>query len=76
MNYEESNNNVVTLSGEIVSEPLFSHAVFGEGFYEFNVSVARLSGQVDTLPITVSERLMEEVNLSVGNYLRANYLEL
>ena len=60
MNYEQRNNNKVLLTGTIVSEPEFSHEVFGEGFYEMNLSVPRLSEQVDILPITISERLIED----------------
>ena len=64
-NASESNNRVF-LSGEIVSEAKFSHEVYGEGFYEFFVKVMRLSGQADILPVTVSERLMEGRDFSVG----------
>ena len=67
MNYEETNQAYV--SGKIVSEPIYSHSVYGEGFYEFILAVDRLSGQVDNIPITVSDRLMEEVDLSIGNYV-------
>lgn len=70
MNYNTEKNNKVYIYGKIVSEATFSHEVFGEGFYEFYVEVKRLSGQVDTLPVTISERLMGD-NLKVGEYLCA-----
>lgn len=57
--------------GEIVSEAEFSHEVYGEGFYEFSVRVMRLSGQADILPVTISERLIEGNNLSVGSTISA-----
>ena len=57
MNYLTEKNNKVFISGEIVTEAEFSHEVYGEGFYEMNVLVKRLSGQGDILPVTVSERL-------------------
>lgn len=60
MNYEQMNNNKVCLTGTIVSEPEFSHEVFGEGFYEMRLSVPRLSDQSDILPITISERLIAD----------------
>lgn len=60
-----SNNNV-TLIGKIVSEPVFSHQVFGEGFFESVLQVSRLSEQVDNIPITISERLMQDYPLEVG----------
>ncbi len=67
MSYEE--NNKVTLSGEIIKEPQYSHEVMGEGFYEFTLSVKRLSGQCDYVPITISERLMDGISLQSGNYI-------
>ena len=66
MNTFEENNKLF-LSGEIVSEPKFSHEIYGEGFYELFLSVKRLSSQCDVIPITISERLIEEGKLEVGN---------
>lgn len=66
MNYVQENNNRVFISGEILTDAEFSHEVYGEGFYEMNVKVARLSGQEDILPVTVSERLIAEENLKKG----------
>lgn len=60
MNYVTDKNNRVYICGSIVSDAIFSHEVFGEGFYEFYIAVPRLSGQNDILPVTVSERLMGE----------------
>ncbi len=61
------NNNNVTLIGKIIREPEFSHQVFGEGFYETVIQVNRLSDQSDNIPITISERLMQDYNLEVGS---------
>ena len=52
-------NNRVTVVGEVVSPFRFSHEVFGEGFYIFDLAVTRLSGTVDTLPVMVSDRLVD-----------------
>ena len=52
-------NNKVRIIGEIVSGFTFSHKVFGEGFYMVDVAVRRLSGQMDILPLIVSERLLD-----------------
>lgn len=52
-------NNKVSLIGQIVSEFHFSHEVYGEGFYTAKLSVKRLSGVIDTIPIMISERLVE-----------------
>ncbi|MBQ1943108.1 MAG: single-stranded DNA-binding protein [Clostridia bacterium] len=68
-NYEK--NNKVYVSGEIVTEAEFSHEIYGEGFYEMKLKVKRLSGQADILPVTVSERLIAEGDLKVGETLSA-----
>ncbi|MBO5782866.1 MAG: single-stranded DNA-binding protein [Clostridia bacterium] len=66
MNYVTEKNNKVYIMGEIVSDAVFSHEVYGEGFYEFFVKVMRLSGQEDILPVTVSERLIASGSLKQG----------
>ena len=66
MNYEQMNNNKVYLRGKIVSEPVFSHEVFAEKFFEFNLEVPRLSESYDVIPVTISERLINE-KIMVGN---------
>ena len=66
MNNEAKTNNKVYLSGTIESEPVFSHELYGEGFYEFTLRVPRLSEQSDVIPITISERLLGEKNLVKG----------
>jgi hypothetical protein len=66
MNYATEKNNKVYIMGEIVSDAAFSHEVYGEGFYEFFVRVMRLSGQADILPITVSERLIQDADFAKG----------
>ncbi len=71
MNSQAEKNNKVFVSGEIVSDAEFSHEVYGEGFYEMNVLVKRLSGQGDILPITVSERLIADKSLKKGVTLNA-----
>ena len=52
-------NNQVTIIGEIVSDFVFSHEVYGEGFYMVEVSVNRLPNFVDYIPVMVSERLID-----------------
>lgn len=58
MNHELLDNNKVFLQGKVVSDPVYSHEVFDEGFYNFNLSISRLSGQEDVIPVTISERLV------------------
>ena len=54
--YEE--NNHITLMGKVTSEKRFSHEIYGEKFYVFDISVPRLSGSSDIIPVTISERLL------------------
>ncbi len=66
MNESQQNSNSVYLSGTVVGEPIFSHQVFGENFYESALRVNRLSEQADIIPITVSDRLMSDYDLEPG----------
>ena len=68
----EFNNNRVYLYGKVVSEPVFSHEVYGEGFYDINLEVNRLSEQYDIIPITISERLFKDNELKAGTFLAVN----
>ncbi|MDD6202404.1 MAG: single-stranded DNA-binding protein [Lachnospiraceae bacterium] len=52
-------NNQVVIMGTIVSDFIYSHEIFGEGFYMVDVEVARLSDSSDLIPMMVSERLMD-----------------
>ncbi len=61
-----SDNNYLVLVGKITSEKSFSHEIYGESFYRFNLEVSRLSGNEDIIPITVSERLLNDLNLEIG----------
>lgn len=67
MNYEQMENNKALLSGVIVKEPEYSHDVLGEGFYETEIEVRRLSDQTDTIPVTISERLLGEWEIEEGS---------
>lgn len=67
MNYELMNNNVATLCGVVGAEPKFSHEMYGEGFYESTIIVPRLSEQEDIIPFTISERLLTDGRVAVGN---------
>ena len=66
MNYEQMSNNKLQLTGTILQDPVYSHEVCGEEFYESKLSVPRLSGQEDLIPITVSERLLARGEVKVG----------
>ena len=66
-NYLE--NNYLTLVGKVTGEKKFSHEIYGESFYVFNLEIPRLSGNSDIIPITVSERLIKEDTLNEGKKL-------
>ncbi len=67
MSYEMMNNNVATISGVVQYPPVFSHQMYGEGFYESALLVPRLSDQTDTIPFTISERLLKDGDISEGS---------
>lgn len=67
-NYED--NNHLRLVGKVTSEKRFSHEIYGEKFYIFDLSVARLSGNADIIPVTISERLLTNQDLAIGTNLQ------
>ena len=52
-------NNHVGVIGEIAGDFVYSHEIFGEGFYMVDLLVPRLSDSSDLIPLMVSERLMD-----------------
>ena len=64
---DRNTTNKVHLSGEIVTKPELTHEICGEGFYEFFLSVPRLSEQTDVIPVTVAERLLCEIHPKAGD---------
>ena len=66
-NYLE--NNYLTLVGRVTSEKQFSHEIYGERFYLFDLSIPRLSGNADIIPVTVSERLINDEMMQIGTKL-------
>ncbi len=66
-NYLE--NNYLTLVGKVTGEKSFSHEIYGERFFVFSLSIPRLSGNADIIPVTVSERLITDEMLAEGNKL-------
>ena len=67
MNTNYLENNHLVLVGKVTSEKKFSHEIYGESFYIFDLEVARLSGNADIIPITISERLILEKELEIGD---------
>ena len=62
----ENTINALHLCGKIIGTPEIGHEAFGEKFYYLTLGVPRLSGAQDILPVTVSERLLEDTKLEDG----------
>ena len=69
MNTNYDDNNHLVLVGEVTSDKRFSHEIYGEKFYIFDLSVPRLSGNADIIPVTISERLLTLKDLEIGSKL-------
>lgn len=65
----KEDTNIVNLRGELEEELTFSHEIFGEKFYSTKIKIHRLSDTYDVLPITISERLLQEINLNENNLI-------
>ena len=64
-------NNKISLVGEVISSPKLSHETHNEKFYTVKVDVKRLSGDIDTLEIIISEKLydIEKIELGTRYYI-------
>ena len=69
MDTNYSDNNHLILVGKVTSEKRFSHEIYGEKFYIFDMEVPRLSDTTDTIPVTASERIINDDLLAIGNKL-------
>ena len=69
MDTNYSDNNHLVLVGKVTSEKRFSHETYGEKFYIFDMEVARLSDTTDIIPVTASERIINDELLTIGNKL-------
>ena len=64
--FDLMNNNKVTVVGNVTKMPIFSHEMYGENFYEFEVEVPRLSLSSDFIPVTISSRLLSIADINIG----------
>ncbi|MDF2678727.1 MAG: single-stranded DNA-binding protein, partial [Bacillota bacterium] len=69
MNDKQMQSNYIRVVGTVHTSLEFSHEVFGENFYEFYLAVPRLSDTKDLLPVIISERLINDINMDIGNYI-------
>jgi len=61
--------NKIIACGQIESPLQFSHKTYGEVFYTFVLGIERRSGYVDELNVVISERLIMETPLQVGDFV-------
>ncbi len=65
----EHTTNLVTLRGELVQLPQFSHENHGKRFFRFILEVRRLSGAVDQLPVVAEESLVQGIDPCGGGMI-------
>ncbi len=65
----EHTKNHIFLRGSLQGLPELSHENHGKRFFRFLLSVPRLSGAVDTLPVVAEEALLNEMDLSAGEMI-------
>lgn len=65
----EQLRNQITLRGDLLGMPEYSHENHGRKFYRFFLEVPRLSGAVDTLPVVAELALLEGLDLTAGGRL-------
>jgi len=69
MQQELRQNNIINITGQVMSDYVLNHEVYGEGFYTFDLETARLSETSDILPIMISERLIPKEGLKKGDFV-------
>ena len=60
-------NNRAEVMGVVADELVFSHEIYGEKFYTFTLKIPRLSGISDDVKVMVSDRLLSDMELLVGD---------
>lgn len=66
----EDFSNIALLAGRMLCEPVLSHQVENENFFEFKLEVERLSKIKDIIPVTISERVLSNKALQKGQFVR------
>ena len=61
--------NQITLRGQLLALPHFSHENHGKQFFRFTLEVPRLSGTVDLLPVVAEAAILNSLDLSGGEML-------
>lgn len=63
-------NNIVEITGEVISDFEFSHEIMDEKYYLFRLASRRASGNTDYIPVMVSERLISIKSDYIGKFLK------
>lgn len=61
--------NSITIRGQLVELPQYSHENHGRQFYRFLLEVPRLSGAVDLLPVVAEETILNDIDPTAGEML-------
>lgn len=69
-NYYE--NNKVSVTGIVLTEPQYSHTICGENFYLFRLQIPRLSENADNINVTISERFFVSYKPEIGDCVIIN----
>lgn len=69
MDLETNISNKIELCGKVLNKPIYTHELYGEGFYEFMLGVDRLSEFEDKIPVTISEKLLKDAAFNVGDMI-------
>ena len=65
----KEDTNLVNLRGKLDNDLEFSHEIFGEKFYNTKIKINRLSDSYDVLPITVSDRLLQDIDFENNKFV-------
>ena len=68
----ENSCNHISVIGTICSDFVYSHEVYGEGFYRFDIEIDRLSDATDILPVTISDRIIDRSIMTRGALVSVN----
>lgn len=67
---KKNGSNHVSISGNIISGPVFSHEVFGEKIYQMEVQVKRNSGYPDIIPVLAPESMAGIIRGCHGEHIQ------
>lgn len=63
-------NNQAIVVGTVEDELVFNHEIYGEKFYTFTLCIPRLSDAVDNIKVMISERLLMDFPIALGDEIQ------